>query len=275
MTNTKIAIVAGGTSGVGKRTAIDLAKKQVHVIIIGRNPQKGEIALQEIKTEAPTAEVEFIQADLSRRQNINQLATQLSQRIDHIDILVTTMGGLFNHYQENADQLDLNIVINYWAHYWLITALEPLLARSSQGRVLVVGALPTIINHVTPHVPTLHPNPKNYNSTIISGEALMARVLLVIELANLWQNSTITVNLFHPGNVPDSSYGAESNWWFKALGQILARFSTKNSNVGSRLALEAAFAKQSGSFYDDKARLVPWNKKYTLALAQQLLAASA
>ncbi|MHA3065915.1 SDR family NAD(P)-dependent oxidoreductase [Lacticaseibacillus saniviri] len=275
MTNTKIAIVAGGTSGVGKRTAIDLAKKQVHVIIIGSNPQKGEIALQEIKAEAPTAEVEFIQADLSRRQNINQLATQLSQRIDHIDILVTTMGGLFNHYQETADQLDLNIVINYWAHYWLITALEPLLTAAPQSRVLVVGALPTIVNHITPHLPELHPKVQDYNSNRVSTDTLLARVLMVCGLADHWQNSTITINLFHPGSVPDSSYGADSSWWFKALGEILARFSTKNSNVGSRLALEPAFAKQSGSFYDDKARLVPWNKKYTLALAQQLLAASA
>jgi len=274
MTQTKIAIVAGGTSGVGKRTAIDLAKKHVHVIIIGSNLQKGTLVRQEIINEIPDANLELIQADLSRRENVTQLAIQLTNQLDHLDILVTTLGGLFPKYQETVDRLDLNTVINYWSHYWLITALQPLLAQSVQGRVLVVGALPAIINSVTPHLPNIHPQQTHYNSTVVSGETLMARVLLVIGLANQWQDTSITINLFHPGNIPDSGYGSDSSWWFKLLGQILAHFSTKNSDVGSRLALEPEFAQQSGHFFDDKAQPRPINRKYTLSLAKALLAAS-
>lgn len=42
MTNKKVAVIIGGNSGVGKRTALDLARQDVNIIIVARNTNKGQ-----------------------------------------------------------------------------------------------------------------------------------------------------------------------------------------------------------------------------------------
>lgn len=70
----KIAVITGGTSGVGKKTAIDLAKKNMTVLLIGRNKDKGEKAVDEIIKLTRNVNIAFYSVDLTNKKEIDEFA---------------------------------------------------------------------------------------------------------------------------------------------------------------------------------------------------------
>ena len=65
MTNKKVAVIIGGNSGVGKRTALDLARQDVNIIIVARNTNKGQQVVQSIRQQTGNSDIQFIAADLT------------------------------------------------------------------------------------------------------------------------------------------------------------------------------------------------------------------
>lgn len=81
----------------------------------------------------------------------------------------------------------------------------------------------------------------------------------------------MTINIFHPGYVPDSNFGAGGSWVSRLAGRILGEsFSRKNSPIGAWLATAPELTHTSGHFYDDRLRQVPLSKQYTRSKANDL-----
>ncbi|TMI34466.1 SDR family NAD(P)-dependent oxidoreductase, partial [Candidatus Bathyarchaeota archaeon] len=76
----KICIVTGGNSGIGKATAIGLAKMGATVVIVSRSREKGEIAVNDIVGKSGNKNVEMIQADMSSQDSIRQLADEFKAK---------------------------------------------------------------------------------------------------------------------------------------------------------------------------------------------------
>lgn len=122
----KIVVIIGGNSGVGKKTAQDLIQKNYRIIIVGQNERKGEEVIHQLKRLSSTSQVSFLQANLSTKVAITKFAERVSKLVDHIDVLISTMGILQTRQVLTEDGYDRNFVINYLAHFWLINALLPL-----------------------------------------------------------------------------------------------------------------------------------------------------
>ncbi|MFT8317398.1 MAG: SDR family NAD(P)-dependent oxidoreductase [Sporolactobacillus sp.] len=236
----KMAVISGGTSGVGKRTAIDLAKKKIKIIILGRNKERGNLAKNEIIVESDNPNIEFYSIDLGCKNEIIKFIRYLETNHDHVDILVSAAGGISSDLKLTKAGYDQNFVINYLAHFWLIKEMIPLLKKSEQGRILIVGAIPAVINHSTVALPKLERKPR-YRGLKIVQESLVSRVLLTIALSEKLKDTTITANVFHPGYVPDSGYGANSSWFSKLIGKVAGLFSKKRAD-------RHAIGTRSGSF---------------------------
>src|SRR5262249_10594596 len=88
----KIAVVTGGTDGVGKEIARGLAAHGLRVIIIGRNGEKGVRAETELRNAAGNPNVEFLQADLSLMAEVNRVAAQLKVWLPVLHYLVHSAG---------------------------------------------------------------------------------------------------------------------------------------------------------------------------------------
>ncbi|WP_339101876.1 SDR family NAD(P)-dependent oxidoreductase [Candidatus Enterococcus clewellii] len=234
MTN-KVALIIGGNSGVGKKTAQDLTQKNYRILIVGRNEQKGKQVVQQLNQLNSNSQVFFLQADLSTKAAVNDLAKRLADLVDHIDVLVSSVGILEETQVLTEEGYDQNFVLNYLAHFWLINALLPLLKKSSQGRILLVGALPIIIRHLKVQVPQPVPSKEGYSGMVITGQALAGRLLLTKKLSKRLQDTKVTVNIFHPGNIPDSDYGSTSSSLFlNLMGSLLAKLSKKNRSIGAQ-----------------------------------------
>ncbi|ARW12619.1 SDR family NAD(P)-dependent oxidoreductase [Lactiplantibacillus plantarum] len=268
----KLAVIIGGTSGVGKHTAIDLANQNYHVIIVGSRADKGRQAQADISQATGNQAVQLALADLSTKTGVQQFAHQLAAMTDHIDILLNSIGVMLPERHLSADGYDLNLVLNYLTHFWIIQALLPLLKHSDQARILLVGALPFVINHAKVSLPDFDaPATSKYNAMTVTAQATAARVLLTLALSERLAATNVTINIFHPGYVPDSNFGAGGSWVSRLAGRILGEsFSRKNSPIGAWLATAPELTHTSGHFYDDRLRQVPLSKQYTRSKANDL-----
>ncbi|AVW05944.1 SDR family NAD(P)-dependent oxidoreductase [Lactiplantibacillus plantarum] len=268
----KLAVIIGGTSGVGKHTAIDLANQNYHVIIVGSRADKGRQAQADISQATGNQAVQLALADLSTKTGVQQFAHQLAAMTDHIDILLNSIGVMLPERHLSADGYDLNLVLNYLTHFWTIQALLPLLKHSDQARILLVGALPFVINHAKVSLLDFDaPATSKYNAMTVTAQATAARVLLTLSLSERLTATNVTINIFHPGYVPDSNFGAGGSWVSRLAGRILGEsFSRKNSPIGAWLATAPELTHTSGHFYDDRLRQVPLSKQYTRSKANDL-----
>ncbi|WP_436669444.1 SDR family NAD(P)-dependent oxidoreductase [Lactiplantibacillus plantarum] len=268
----KLAVIIGGTSGVGKHTAIDLANQNYHVIIVGSRADKGRQAQADISQATGNQAVQLALADLSTKTGVQQFAHQLVAMTDHIDILLNSIGVILPERHLSADGYDLNLVLNYLTHFWTIQALLPLLKHSDQARILLVGALPFVINHAKVSLPDFDaPATSKYNAMTVTAQATAARVLLTLALSERLTATNVTINIFHPGYVPDSNFGAGGSWVSRLAGRILGEsFSRKNSPIGAWLATAPELTHTSGHFYDDRLRQVRLSKQYTRSKANDL-----
>ncbi|MDN7061569.1 SDR family NAD(P)-dependent oxidoreductase [Lactiplantibacillus plantarum] len=268
----KLAVIIGGTSGVGKHTAIDLANQNYHVIIVGSRADKGRQAQADISQATGNQAVQLALADLSTKTGVQQFAHQLAAMTDHIDILLNSIGVMLPERHLSADGYDLNLVLNYLTHFWTIQALLPLLKHSDQARILLVGALPFVINHAKVSFPDFDaPATSKYNAMTVTAQATAARVLLTLALSERLTATNVTINIFHPGYVPDSNFGAGGSWVSRLTGRILGEsFSRKNSPIGAWLATAPELTHTSGHFYDDRLRQVRLSKQYTRSKANDL-----
>lgn len=270
MTNQKIALIVGGNSGVGKKTAQDLAQENYKVIIVARNMEKGEQVVQQLRQTTRNPEISFIQADLSTKEAVNRLSRLLIETVDHLDILISSIGIMQPTLSLTSDGYDQNFVLNYLTHFWLLNALLPLLKKAAQGRILMVGALPIIVRRLKVNEPQPVPSLDNYNEMQITGNALVGRILLTKKLAQVLKDTKITINIFHPGNIPDSSYGTESNGiLLKAIGPLLARLSKKNPPIGAYLATTATLDHTSGQFFNESGKIITLPSKFSAQMADQ------
>ena len=84
----KKVLITGGTDGIGKVTALELAKHGAHVIVVGRNPQKTENTVREIRRASGNEKVDYLLADLSEQNEVRRIAAEYRRRYDRLHVLI-------------------------------------------------------------------------------------------------------------------------------------------------------------------------------------------
>ena len=138
----KTVLVTGGTGGIGKHTAIGLAKQGARVIVSGRNRERGLEGVAEIQRASGNQNVHLLLADLSTMAGVRQLAASFKAQFDRLDVLVNNAGLLEGQRRETSDGLEAHFAVNVIAPYLLTLELLPLL-HTSRGRVVNLnGGMP-------------------------------------------------------------------------------------------------------------------------------------
>ena len=137
----KVILVTGASSGIGKQTALALAKQGHHVIMHGRDAAKLEEARAWVAQESASADVEAYVADLSLMAEVRVLANAIARDHDHLDVLVNNAGAQFGgERRETAEGHERTFAINTLAPFLLTNLLLPLLERSESARVVTVSS---------------------------------------------------------------------------------------------------------------------------------------
>lgn len=140
--NSPTALITGGTSGIGRATADKLAQLGIHVVVVGRNAERGLKTVAEIRAAGGTTN--FITSDLgdaSRAREVARRAVELGD--GHIDILINNAGIFpFGPTQETTEEVfDSVYSLNVKAPYFLVAELAPLMASRGKGAIVNVSTM--------------------------------------------------------------------------------------------------------------------------------------
>ncbi len=207
----KTAVVTGGNSGIGKATAIALAKKGYRVIIHGRDKSKTQAAAEEIKSASGSKEVEAIVADVSTIAGMKDLAAKIKEKTTVIDALVLSTGTLLPKRVVTADGLELGFAIQYLSRFVVAESLLPELQRSASARVVHVGA--PVMKSAKIFFDDLS-IPNGYSMLKGAQQAMLSNHLFVQEFAK--RHPEIRTNIGHVG-IAKTDIMREGNFFFRTM----------------------------------------------------------
>src|SRR5438309_2785062 len=142
MASTATALVTGGTSGIGRATANKLAQLGIHVLVVGRNVERGEKTVAEIR--AGGGKADFISSDLRDAASAREVARRAVELGNgHVDILINNAGVFpFGPTHETTEEVfDSVFSLNVKAPYFLVAELAPLMAKRGKGAIVNVSTM--------------------------------------------------------------------------------------------------------------------------------------
>ena len=99
----KVILITGASSGIGKETALGLAKMGASLVLVCRDREKGEVAKEEIAKATGNASIELILADLLPQREVRRVAAEFRATHPRLDVLVNNAGAGFPDYAETED----------------------------------------------------------------------------------------------------------------------------------------------------------------------------
>ncbi len=116
-------LITGGTSGIGKAAAVALAAMDANVVVVGRNQDRGEAAVEEVSARSHNESVELLLADLSVQSEVKGLAEEFQGSHDRLDVLVNNAGLVQSKRTETPDGIETTLAINHLAPFLLTNLL--------------------------------------------------------------------------------------------------------------------------------------------------------
>ncbi|WP_232829259.1 SDR family NAD(P)-dependent oxidoreductase [Aureibaculum luteum] len=233
----KVIIVTGSTDGIGKITALNLAKKGHTVYVHGRNEAKVLQVISEIKEASNNENIEGFVADFSDLESVIKMADKIKKEIPKIDILINNAGVFKSKAIENKDGLDMRMVVNYLAPYVLTNAILSNIKKSEAPRIINLSSAAQA--PVSEAVLT-GKEQQSENSTY--AQSKLALTMWSFNLAK--QEPNITVIAVNPGSLLNTKMAKE------AYGQHWSP-AEKGSDILVDLALSEDYKNDSGNYFDN------------------------
>ena len=191
-------LITGGTSGIGKATAVAMAAMGANVVVVGRNQERGGAAVEEIKAQSHNESVELMLADLSVQAEVRRLAEEFLERYDRLDVLVNNAGLVQSKRTETPDGIEMTLAINHLAPFLLTNLLLGCLEQSAPSRVITVSS--EAQRWGTMDFEDMQSRRK-YRGFPVYGMTKLANIMFTYELAERLDGTGVMANCLHPGSV--------------------------------------------------------------------------
>jgi retinol dehydrogenase 14 len=247
-TGSPAVLVTGASGGIGKATALGLARMGAHVTIVGRDRERTEAAARDIRDAAGVA-VDVLIADLSSQAEVRRIAAEALQRLPRIDVLINNVGGYWNSRHVTADGLERTFAVNHLAPFLLTNLLLGRLTQSAPARVVTVSSNA----HRTGRMDFDDlQGERSYSGSRAYDQSKLANVLFAYELARRLRGTGVTSNALHPG-VVRTSFGADDPAGIQKFVVPLLRPFMKSPARGAATSIRLATAPElegvTGGFF--------------------------
>jgi len=196
--NNKVCMVTGANAGIGKATALGLARLGATVVMVCRHASRGEAAVAEVKAATGNPHVDLLLADLSSQAAVRQLAADFKARYGQLHALVNNAGIAPIKRSVTVDGVEAVLAVNYLAPFLLTNLLLDVLKASAPARVVNVAG--DFHRKATINFTNLM-SEKDYDGVRANNQAKLALILFTYELARRLEGTGVTVNCLHPGAV--------------------------------------------------------------------------
>lgn len=191
----KTCLITGGTNGLGKSTALALAKMGAAVVIVGRDALKTARVVEEIRTLSGNQNVDSVLADLSSQAEVRSLADEFKRKYHHQRVLVNNAGAAFTQRQLSVDGIEMTFALNHLAGFLLTNLLLDTMKASAPARIINVSSGGHTAGKI--EFDNLQ-GEQNYGfGTYLNSK--LANILFTTELARRLEDTHVTVNALDPG----------------------------------------------------------------------------
>jgi NAD(P)-dependent dehydrogenase (short-subunit alcohol dehydrogenase family) len=260
----KNALVTGANTGIGRVTAIELAKRGAHVFLAGRSEERTRLVIDEIRAAGGTAE--FLPLDLGDLASVRACAQAFLDRGEPLALLVNN-AGLAGARGKTKDGFEVTFGVNHVGPYLLTRLLMPALERAEQARIVNVAS------------------EAHYKATGIDWDAVRARtgsttglpeyavsklanVLFSAELARRAPAHVRTYSL-HPGVVATDVW-RHVPWGVRHLMKLFMISEQEGAQTTLHCATSDDVASETGRYYEKSREKTPGRAARDETLAREL-----
>ncbi len=262
----RVALVTGGTNGIGKVTARELARKGAAVTIVGRNAEKTRAVADELG-------VAFILADLSEQAEVRRAAAEFRAGHPQLHILVNNAGGVFSPRQESVDGIEMTWALNHLAYFLLTRELLGALRAGPGARVVNVSSGAHEGGRL--NWPDLEFK-AGYRAFQAYSQSKLANIVFTRELARRLRGTGVTANALHPGFV-STGFGHNNGGWMTGalnLMRPLAISDEEGARTSIFLASSPLVEGVTGRYFTKEREVQPSPRALDDAAAARLWAVS-
>ena len=240
----KVVLITGANSGLGKASAIAIAKRNATVYLLCRNPQRGELAQQEIIQLAQNPKVHLKLIDLSDLHSVRRFSDSFQEK--HVDVLIHNAGVLPRQMQTSLQGLELTYATNIVGPHLLTLCLWERLANARMILVSSGGMYPVKLNNKDLRNP-----PTPFNGVTAYAQTKRAQVILTELWARRGESQGTLVHSMHPGwaDTPGVEHSLPQ-FWNKMKNRL--RTPEQGADTIVWLALSEQAGQCSGHFWFDR-----------------------
>jgi NAD(P)-dependent dehydrogenase (short-subunit alcohol dehydrogenase family) len=266
----KVCIVTGGTSGIGKETALALARLNARIVLPARNPELAAAVCEEIRRQTGNANVETITCELASFASIKKFAQAFCERYDRLDILLNNAGIMERARKVSRDGIELTWAVNHLAPFLLTKLLLPVMqshaSAESPARIVTVSSEAHRSGRID--FDDLE-GKRKFNGFQAYGQSKLANILFTNHLASLFPAQSITANALHPGVVATNIFNI-----IPAPFRFLAKFFMLSPAEGAATSIYLASSDEvrgvSGKYFNKKKAVAPSLQALDAELAARL-----
>lgn len=195
-------LITGGNAGIGKETAIELARRGARVLFTSRDPNRGAEALAQIREASGRDDVAFLALDLADFDSVRRCAAEFLEREPRLDVLVANAGiNLVRGLRQKSKQgYELHLAVNHLGHMLLTDLLLDRLRVSAPARIVSLSSHAYMMCPDGLRFDDLQME-HGYNAFQCYGHSKLANIVWTVELAKRLAGTGVTVNAVHPGFV--------------------------------------------------------------------------
>ncbi|XP_057374716.1 retinol dehydrogenase 11-like [Daphnia carinata] len=252
----KIVIITGANTGIGKETAIDLAKRGARVILACRDIRKADAAKDDIVRESGNNDVIVRHLDLASLKSVRKFAADILDSETRVDVLINNAGCVTTEKKLTGDGLEYQMQTNHFGHFLLTNLLLGLMKKSAPSRIINVSSTAYSfiwsldVNNLNSE---LHYSGYSFYNMVYYYSKI-SQILCTRHLASLVRDSGVTVNCLCPGPVKTGIFRNANSWFFILLG-VLYPFIFKTPKEGAETSIHLAVADEvanvTGEFFSD------------------------
>jgi NAD(P)-dependent dehydrogenase (short-subunit alcohol dehydrogenase family) len=239
-------LLTGATRGIGAAAAVELARQDAELALVGRDPERVAAVAQQARAVGSGADVHEYVADLALMADVRRLAEEVRERHGQIDVLANNAGALFASRNVTAEGFEQTFALNHLAPF-LLTNL--LLDRLDGGRVVTTSSDAHKGGRL--NLDDLQ-SEQSYAAMRVYGTSKLCNILFTRELAK--RAPQLHANCFHPGVVRTGFGKNEAGIW-KILTTAAGPF-FRSPERGARslvwLSLSADAANLTGEYVVDE-----------------------
>ncbi|MBB5870493.1 daunorubicin C-13 ketoreductase [Allocatelliglobosispora scoriae] len=258
----KVAVITGGSSGIGRAAAVELARRGWLVALVGRDPGRLDAALSAVREAATGPDPIGFQADFTSFASVRELADALRTRVPPIDLLANNAGAVIRGRQTTVDGHETTIQTNHLSAYLLTVLVKDRLAPAAR----IVTTASTAHSMGTPDPANLDATGKRYSAWRAYGESKSANILFAAESARRWPD--VLSFSFHPG-VVTSNFGTPAAQLFYRIAPGLSS-PEEGADTLVHLATAPAAELVNGAYYAKRKQVRPNRALADPALAEKL-----